>query len=227
MTQITAYFDSRDTGGRCAGVAAAFRNGLPASPVSAGYGGDAGVKFYASAVTPAGANAPGPASTEGCRAEVGIIRNAGGRDGGRPGGLFLVLRRELRRPGSRFRSSQYFFGGRAPSCSRRIRSTGRGEAHPADTAASTNGGEVVRVQVALLPLKAGTVGVYVLQLAGHPLRSGLRGHPRDRSMAITPLFDFGAVHKRMTASARGRRASGMPSCSAASTHALTMGIAMG
>jgi hypothetical protein len=84
MTQITAYFDSRDLADAALGSLRRSGTAYSLSRIS-GHGGDADVKFYASAVTPAGATLQVHVAGSDAAVTREIIRNAGGREVGGPG----------------------------------------------------------------------------------------------------------------------------------------------
>ena len=89
-------------------------------------------------------------------------------------------------------------------------------------------GIVVGILIVLFVVKAGGVGVDILEAAGECPRScPCATSAMAAMMALWAVLDLGAVAKRMAASARGSRASGSPSCTAASTQALVMAMAWG
>ncbi len=88
MTQITAYFDSRRSGGCGAGDAAALRNGLQPLPYKRAWRG-LGCEVLCERRYTGRCDAAGPRGRNGCRRDEGNYSKRGRPRGGRPGGLLL------------------------------------------------------------------------------------------------------------------------------------------
>lgn len=87
--------------------------------------------------------------------------------------------------------------------------------------------KVVGIEIALVPLHTGGVGVDVLQVPGDVPRPAPRMSAWAAAIPRYTELDLGAVASSTAAWARGSRASGRPNCNALSTQAFTMGTAMG